>query len=396
MAESRIGKGVNFGHAYNFMSGTQPVYLDCNATTPLEPAVAGVMRHFFEEEYGNEGSRTHAFGARAKEAVQKARKQVGQLVDAKPEEVIFTSGATESNNLAILGLGNWGRQHGKTHIITTRIEHKAVLEPIDHLAKDGFEVDLVAPDKDGRVEVEKITRLLRPTTMLVSVMHANNETGVIQPISELAEAMAHHSAWLHVDAAQTFGKLIEPLQNRRIDLISASGHKIYGPKGIGVLVVRQRGKQKVPLTPLVFGGGQEHGLRPGTLPVPLIAAFGEAAELGLKNHSEREAKCRRFRSNFLQAITPLKPRIHGPEGGVLSHTVNASFPGLSAEEVMLKLREVVAVSNGSACTSSSYQPSHVLTAMGLGKDEIVGAVRFSWCHLTPDLDWKAVVGKLIR
>jgi len=385
---------VNFGHASTFMSASQPVYLDCNATTPLEPAVAVVMRHFFEEEYGNEGSRTHAFGSRAKAAVQKARKQVGELLDAKPEEVIFTSGATESNNLAILGLGNWGRQHGKTHIITTRIEHKAVLEPIDHLAKDGFEVDLVAPDKNGRVEVEKITRLLRPTTMLVSVMHANNETGVVQPIEGLAEAMAHHSAWLHVDAAQTFGKLIEPLQNHRIDLISASGHKIYGPKGIGILVVRQRGKQKVPLAPLVFGGGQEHGLRPGTLPVPLIAAFGEAAELGLKHHREREAKCLSFRNHFLQAIAPLKPHIHGQEGRVLPHTVNASFPGFSAEEVMLKLRDVVAVSNGSACTSSSYQPSHVLTAMGLGKDEIVGAVRFSWCHMTPDLDWKAVVEKL--
>ena len=379
-----------------FMSAANPVYLDCNATTPLEPAVAGVVRHFFESEYGNEGSRTHTFGARAKEAVQKAREQVARLVNAKPEEVIFTSGATESNNLAILGLGNWGRQHGKTHIITTRIEHKAVLEPIDHLAKDGFEVDLVAPDKDGRVEVEKITRLLRPTTMLVSVMHANNETGVIQPIGELAEAMAHHPAWLHVDAAQTFGKLIEPLRNDRIDLISASGHKIYGPKGIGVLIVRHRGKQKIPLAPLVFGGGQEQGLRPGTLPVPLIAGFGEASELGSKHYAERENQCRLFRNKFLLAIAPLKPHLHGKEEGVLPHTLNVSFSGLSAEEVMVRLRDLVAVSNGSACTSSNYQPSHVLKAMGLEKDEIVGAVRFSWCHMTPEPDWQAVVGKLIR
>jgi cysteine desulfurase len=396
MMESGIGKEPNLRHASTFMSAANPVYLDCNATTPLEPAVAGVVRHFFESEYGNEGSRTHAFGGRAKEAVQKAREQVARLVNAKPEEVIFTSGATESNNLAILGLGNWGRQHGKTHIITTRIEHKAVLEPIDYLAKDGFEVDLVAPDKDGRVEVEKITRLLRPTTMLVSVMHANNETGVIQPIGELAEAMAHHPAWLHVDAAQTFGKLIEPLRNHRIDLISASGHKIYGPKGIGVLIVRHRGKQKIPLAPLVFGGGQEQGLRPGTLPVPLIAGFGEASELGSKHHAERENQCRLFRNKFLQAIAPLKPHIHGNEERVLPHTVNVSFPGLSAEEVMVRLRDLVAVSNGSACTSSNYQPSHVLKAMGLEKDEIVGAVRFSWCHMTPEPDWQAVVGKLIR
>jgi cysteine desulfurase len=395
MAESRIGKEPNLRHDSTFMSAANPVYLDCNATTPLEPAVAWVVRHFFESEYGNEGSRTHTFGARAKEAVQKAREQVARLVNAKPEEVIFTSGATESNNLAILGLGNWGRQHGKTHIITTRIEHKAVLEPIDHLAKDGFEVDLVAPDKDGRVEVEKITRLLRPTTMLVSVMHANNETGVIQPIDELAEAMAHHPAWLHVDAAQTFGKLIEPLRNHRIDLISASGHKIYGPKGIGVLIVRHRGKQKIPLAPLVFGGGQEQGLRPGTLPVPLIAGFGEASELGSKHYAERENQCRLFRNKFLQAIAPLKPHLHGKEEGVLPHTLNVSFPGLSAEEVMVRLRDLVAVSNGSACTSSNYQPSHVLKAMGLEKDEIVGAVRFSWCHMTPEPDWQAVVGKLI-
>ena len=370
------------------------MYLDCNATTPMEPAVAEVVRRYFEEEYGNEGSRTHNFGARARQAVQKAREQIAALVDAKPEEVVFTSGATESNNLAILGLAHWGRQHGKTHIISTRIEHKAVLEPIEHLAKEGFEVDLVAPTKQGRVETEKITRLLRPNTMLVSVMHANNETGVIQPIGELAEALAHHPAWLHVDAAQTFGKLIPELRHHRIDLLSASGHKIYGPKGVGVLVVRHRGKQKVPLTPLVFGGGQEHGLRPGTLPVPLIVGIGKAAELAAKHHDERQSKCRNFRGKFLQAIGPLQPHIHGEEGQVLPHTVNVSFPGLSAEETMLRLKDVAAVSNGSACTSASYQPSHVLKAMHLGKEEIVGAVRFSWSHLTPEPDWKALAEKL--
>ena len=371
-----------------------PVYLDCNATTPMEPAVAEVVRRFFEQEFGNEGSRTHTFGARAREAVQKAREQIAFLVEAKPEEVVFTSGATESNNLAILGLANWGRQHGKTHIISTRIEHKAVLEPIDHLAKEGFEVDLVAPNKQGRVETEKITRLLRPTTMLVSVMHANNETGVIQPIGELAEALTHHSAWFHVDAAQTFGKMIAELRHSRIDLISASGHKIYGPKGVGVLVVRQRGKHKVPLAPLTYGGGQEHGLRPGTLPVPLIAGLGKAAEMAGHDHADREEKCRRFRQKFLQAMGILQPKIHGEEGQVLPHTVNASFPGLSAEEVMLRWKDLVAVSNGSACTSASFQPSHVLKAMHLGKDEIIGAVRFSWCHLTPEPDWKVLLEKL--
>ncbi len=371
-----------------------PVYLDCNATTPLEPAVGALIRRYFEEEYGNEGSRTHGYGARAKEAVEEARGQIAELLAAKPNEVIFTSGATESNNLAILGLANWGRRNGKTHIISTHLEHKAVLEPIDVLAKDGFEVDLVAPEKNGRVDAAKIVALLRPTTLLVSLMHANNETGVIQPIDEVAKALAHHPAYFHVDAAQTFGKLIEPLQDHRIDLLSASGHKIYGPKGVGVLLVRHRGKQKVPLAPLVHGGGQEHGLRPGTLPVPLIAGLGLAAEIGAKDHETREAKCRAFRERFLRAIEPLHPKIHGDEGQVLAHTVNLSFPGISAEEGMVKIRDLVAVSNGSACTSSSYQPSHVLKSMRLAKDEIIGAMRFSWCHLTPDPDWAAVVAKL--
>ena len=390
----RVGKGELFGHTPFLMRIGHPVYLDCNATTPLEPAVGALIRRYFEEEYGNEGSRTHGYGARAKEAVEKAREQIAELLAAKPDEVIFTSGATESNNLAILGLANWGRRHGKTHIISTHLEHKAVLEPIDVLAKDGFEVDLVAPEKNGRVDAAKIVSLLRPTTLLVSLMHANNETGVIQPIDEVAKALAHHPAYFHVDAAQTFGKLIEPLQNHRIDLLSASGHKIYGPKGVGVLLVRHRGKQKVPLAPLVHGGGQEHGLRPGTLPVPLIAGLGLAAEIGMKDHEAREAKCRAFRERFLRAIEPLHPKIHGEEGQVLAHTVNLSFPGISAEEGMVKIRDLVAVSNGSACTSSSYQPSHVLKAMRLAKDEIIGAMRFSWCHLTPDPDWAAVVAKL--
>jgi len=390
----RVGKGELFGHTPSLMHIGHPVYLDCNATTPLEPAVGALIRRYFEEEYGNEGSRTHGYGARAKEAVEKAREQIAELLAAKPDEVIFTSGATESNNLAILGLANWGRRHGKTHIISTHLEHKAVLEPIDVLAKDGFEVDLVAPEKNGRVDAAKIVALLRPTTLLVSLMHANNETGVIQPIEEVAKALAHHPAYFHVDAAQTFGKLIESLQNHRIDLLSASGHKIYGPKGVGVLLVRHRGKQKVPLAPLVYGGGQEHGLRPGTLPVPLIAGLGLAAEIGAKDHEVREAKCRAFRERFLRAIEPLHPKIHGEEGQVLAHTVNLSFPGISAEEGMVKIRDLVAVSNGSACTSSSYQPSHVLKAMRLAKDEIIGAMRFSWCHLTPDPDWATVVAKL--
>jgi len=376
------------------MSHAHPIYMDCNATTPIEPEVGKLIRHFFEEEYGNEGSRTHEFGTRAKAAVHQAREQIARLVDAKIEEVIFTSGATESNNLAILGLAHWGRSHGKTHIVSSQIEHKAVLEPIEMLAKDGFEVDWVAPERNGRIDPAKFMQRVRPSTLLVSLMHANNETGVIQPIAEVSEGLADHSAWFHVDAAQTFGKLLEPLKNHRIDLISASGHKIYGPKGVGVLIVRHRKKQKVPLLPLVYGGGQEQGLRPGTLPVPLVAGIGLAAEIGEKEHGSRAKKCIEFRKKFLAAIEPLKPKIHGEEGQILPHTANISFPGISAEEAMVRIRNLVAVSNGSACTSASYQPSHVLKAMGLEKEEIVGALRFSWCHLTPEPDWGELVAKL--
>ena len=367
-----------------------PVYLDCNATTPLDPRVKDIVLKYLTVEFGNAGSRTHEFGTNAKQAVQKARDQVAHVVKAKRDEVIFTSGATESNNLSILGLARHGKEQGRDHIVSTMIEHKAVLEPLEELARRGFEVTLLPPTNAGWVDPVAVRKALRRDTLLVSIMHANNETGVIQPISEITELLADHSAFLHVDAAQGFGKDVEALQDQRIDLISVSGHKIFGPKGIGALIARRRGFSRPPLTPLLFGGGQERGLRPGTLPVPFIVGLGLAAELALQEASQRSDACISYRKRALEALAPLEPSFHGDLERTLPHTLNLSFPGLDSEALMLALKDVIAVSNGSACTSQSYEPSHVLKTMGLADSDIQGAVRLSWCYMTEDPDWREV------
>lgn len=367
-----------------------PVYLDCNATTPIEASVLEVMHQFLVDDFGNEGSRTHEYGNRAKQAVQRARDQVGQIVGAQRDEVVFTSGATEANNLAILGLAEHGLRQARKHIISTQIEHKAVLEPLEELERKGFDVELLAPTIGGWVDPEKIKKSLRPETLLVSVMHANNETGVIQDIDAIADALRGHEAYLHVDAAQTFGKIVEPLLNKRIDFISASGHKIFAPKGIGALIIRRREYSSPPLKPLAFGGGQERGLRPGTLPVHLIVGFGKAAELASQNKAKREEVCLQFRKKFLLEINSLDPVFQGDPQKTLPHTVNVSFRGVNSEAAMVALKNLVAVSNGSACTSANYKPSHVLKAMGLADEQIMGAIRFSWCHLTTAPDWEKI------
>ena len=369
-------------------------YLDCNATTPLEPEVFQLMQRFLMEEFGNEGSRTHEFGARAKQAVQMARDQVASVVKCQREEVVFTSGATESNNLALLGLAEFGTTNSRRHILSTQVEHKAVLEPLEELEKRGFEVELLEPNEEGWVSAEQVRKRLREDTLLVSVMHANNETGVLQPIDEIAGVLKDHAAYLHVDAAQTFGKEIETLRNLRIDLVSASAHKIFGPKGVGALITRRRGFNRVPLKPIAFGGGQERGLRPGTLPVHLIVAFGLASELALKNHAQRLEAVKKFREGFLKAIEPLGPVFNGDQSKTMPNVVNVSFEGLNSEAAIVGLKELVAISNGSACTSASYSPSHVLKAMNLPEDRIFSALRVSWCHMTPEVDWKPVVACL--
>ncbi len=372
----------------------KPIYLDCNATTPVEPSVAAVAIQFMTEEYGNAGSRTHEFGARAKSAVIEARKKIADLLSASADEVFFTSGATESNNISILGLAKYGKEKGKLHIVTGAHEHKAVLEPIDRLKAQGFEVTFLTPGENGMVSVSDFKNAIRTDTLLVSMMHVNNETGVTQPISEYAKVLEGHDAYFHVDASQSFGKIIPDLKNRRIDLISASGHKIYAPKGIGILLARCRRYKEPPIDPIMVGGGQERGLRPGTLPVHLIVALGEAVDLATKNNKERTQICRNIKEKAVKQLISIGGIPNGNQSSVIENTLNISFPGLDSEAIILQLKDLVSISNGSACTSSSYTFSHVLTSMGLTKERIKGSIRISWCHMTPTINWEDITKRI--
>lgn len=371
-----------------------PVYLDNNATTPLDPEVKAALFRAFEEDFGNAGSRTHEFGSRAKQAVQRARLEVAEVAGADPSEVIFTSGATEANNLAILGLAGSAPAMTRRHIITTAIEHKAVLEPVEALKAQGFEVTILPAINSGQVEAETVQTALRADTLLISVMQANNETGVLQPLAEIADQLADHPAYFHVDAAQGFAKSVDDLRHPRIDLISTSAHKLYGPKGVGALIARRRGYDRPPLRPLGFGGGQERGLRAGTLPVPLIVAFGAAARLALAHRQDRRNRCLEIRKKALTAFAGLEARVLGEGAPVLPHVLNIAFEGVDSEALMLSLKDLVALSNGSACTSSNYEPSHVLAAMGLPDSIIASAVRLSWSHATPDVPWKEIADRI--
>ena len=366
---------------------SHPVCLDCNATTPVDPRVAKLVMRFMVEEFGNAGSRTHELGTRAKRAIQRAREQVAEIAQVRAEEVIFTSGATESNNLAILGLAPWCERTNRRHIISTQLEHKAVLEPLEDLAQRGFTVELLPPMAGGWIDPERVREALREDTGLVSTMHVNNETGVIQPLDKIAAVLQGHSAYWHVDAAQGYGK-IPGCEVSRIDLLSVSAHKLFGPKGVGALFTRRRGFERPPLTPLAFGGGQEKGLRPGTQPVALIAGFGLAAELAVQEVDQRRERCLAFGRDIKKGLAGLGPTINGELSRLAPHVLNVSFLGVDSEAVMVAVKDLVALSNGSACTSQSYQPSHVLSAMGLPPDQIAGAVRFSWCHKTPSVNWE--------
>ena len=323
-----------------------------------------------------------------------ARERIGAVVDASSDEVLFTSGATESNNVAILGLAPFGDESGRRHVVTTAIEHKAVLEPIAALANKGFEVSLVAPDATGVVPADAVRRALRPDTLLVSVMHVNNETGIRQPIAAIARDLDGHEAYFHVDAAQGFGKELDALRTRRIDLISISSHKIYGPMGVGAVVIRRRGFERPPLAPLMYGGGHERGLRPGTLPTALIVGFGVAAMVAERDADQRAERCVAMRKKVLAGLESLGIRLHGDPEQCLPHALNFSVEGVDSEALMVAIKDLVAISNGSACTSHSYRPSHVLKAMGLSREAVSGAIRMSWCHMTPEVDWDAVAARI--
>jgi cysteine desulfurase len=353
------------------------IYLDYNATTPVDPEVMEVVRFYMMEEFGNAGSRTHEYGARAKKAVENAREVIATELGVRTGDVIFTSGATESNNLAILGLEAEGRRTGRMHLISSQIEHKAVLEPLAELERRGFSLTLLPPDRNGVVPAAALQEALRQDTLLVSLMHVNNEIGTIQDIPGYSAVLADHPAYFHMDAAQSFAKMSVVFD--RVDLISASGHKIGAPKGVGVLGMRRRKWSAPPLKPLMFGGGQEAGLRPGTLSVHLIAGLGKAVELSVSSSQlrmERSATMKRMLTGRL----PVGAQILGDQDRVVPWTLSLLLPGVDSEAQILGLQGIAAVSNGSACTSADYKPSHVLLAMGLDSTAAQCVLRLSWSH----------------
>lgn len=354
--------------------------------------VIEVVSKYLILEFGNAGSRTHEFGVQAKQAVEKAREQIGNVVGVKKTDVTFTSGATESNNLAIFGLREFAEKVNKKHIITTKIEHKSVLEPLMQMEKLGFDVTYLDTDVSGLVSKESLGKALREDTVLVSIMHVNNETGSILDLEGFCKVLVDHDAYFHVDAAQSFGKYRSGLNNKRIDMMSVSAHKVYGPKGVGALISRRRGFKKIPLKPLMFGGDQERGLRPGTLPVALIAGFGEAANLALKQSKKWEMHCLKLKNEAIEAMSELNIVING--SNTAAHVLNFSIPSLNSETAILALKGIVAISNGSACTSSSYTPSHVLSAMKLDEEVIDNAIRMSWCYMIEELPLQQMIEKL--
>ena len=284
-------------------------------------------------------------------------------------------------------------------MVTTAIEHHAVLEPIRELERRGFEVTIVQPEASGQVDPEAMRAAIRPDTLLVSMMHVNNETGVIQPVAELASLVERDglSCALHVDAAQGFGKELTPLRHQRLDFISISGHKIGAPKGVGALIARRRNRDDRPaLAPLTFGGGQERGLRPGTLPVPLVAGLGLAAELAAAECDSRRARCRAFREQMLAGLAPLQPVVNGDPARTLPNILNLTIPGIESDAAIEAWAELVAISNGAACTSQSYTCSHVLSAMGIGSRRAEGALRLSWSHDSALPDLAAMVDAIKR
>ncbi len=356
------------------------VYLDYNASSPIDNRVVDYMVDIYKNNIGNADSRTHDFGDDARVIVENARKQVGLLLEIPPEDVFFTSGATESNNIAIQGLREYAENTEKKHIITTSIEHKAVLETAKYMGEHGFRVDYVFPDQTGRVSAEDVIALVNDDTLLVSVMHVNNETGVIQPVKEIGDGLADKDVLFHIDATQSCGKLVEELREISYDMLSFSSHKMYGPQGIGALVLRRKNYKLPPVKPIMFGGQQEHGISPGTIPVALVGGFGKACELAAEEYKKDEVDNMAIKDMLIEMLkkSGIKYKINGSAEHCISSTLNIQMEGVSSEALMLSSKEYCSISNGSACTSSSYSPSYVLVAMGMSEDDIDQSFRLSW------------------
>ncbi|MCB1780786.1 MAG: IscS subfamily cysteine desulfurase [Candidatus Competibacteraceae bacterium] len=359
-----------------------PIYLDYAATTPVDPRVAALLgRHLTRDGvFGNPSSTTHIFGRQAAQAIETARNQAAALINANPQEIIWTSGATEANNLALIGAMRAQARRGQ-HLLTSKTEHKAVLDVCRWLERNGCTVTYLDPGPDGRIPLERVAAALRPDTVLVSLMCVNNETGVIHELAAIGALTRERGILLHTDAAQSAGKLPIDLQTLPIDLLSLSAHKMYGPKGIGALYVRQR-PVRVRLEPLLYGGGQERGLRAGTLPAHQIAAMGEACRIAHSEMDAEQTRIRQLRDQLWQAFTRLDAvELNGHPQQNIAGILNVSFTGITAEALLAAVPDI-AISMGSACTSASYEPSHVLRAMGIDEIRARGAIRFSLGRFT--------------
>ena len=356
------------------------VYLDFNSSAPIDPRVLDYMIDVYKESIGNADSRTHDFGDQARKIVEKARSEAADLLGINKDEVFFTSGATESNNIALQGLRDYAKKTGKTHIITTSIEHKAIIETVKHLAEEGFDVDFVDPGISGRIDYENIIKAIRPETLVVSVMHVNNETGIIQPVTELGNYLADKDILFHVDATQSFGKLVDELRMLKYDMLSMSAHKISGPQGVGMLILRKKGFKRPPVRGIMFGGQQEHGIRPGTIPVALVAGMGKACELVAAEYIAHQKKCQLIKEKLIEILeeSGVKYEINGSLDYCVSSTLNICLLGVNSEALMIASKQFCGVSNGSACNSNSYSPSFVLKAMGIPVDKIECSIRISW------------------
>jgi len=374
------------------------IYLDYNASAPIEPRVLDCMIDIYKNVVGNADSRTHDFGDHARNTVEIARKQVASLLGVTTSEVFFTSGATESNNIAIQGLADYAKESGKNHIITSSMEHKAVLETVKMMGKRGFEVEFVDPEPSGRVDAAKILERVKDTTLLVSLMHANNETGMIQPVSELGEELEKRNVLFHVDATQSCGKLVDEIRGMKYSMLSFSAHKLRGPQGVGVLVLRKKGYKLPPVKPIMYGGQQERGIRPGTIPVALVGGCGKACEIAEQEYRENIEKLAAVKKKLLELLekSGLSYSFNGDQNFCLDNTVNLCLPGVSSEALMISTKQYCSVSNGSACTSKSYDPSYVLTAMKVPEDLIENSIRVSWGPETDLAEFETEFSKLLE
>jgi cysteine desulfurase len=370
------------------MAATRPVYMDHQATTPCDPGVIEAMVPYFGERFGNPASRTHVYGWEAEDAVEASRKTLASWIGARAaKEIVFTSGATESNNLALVGAVA-AAGPTRRHLVVSAIEHNAVLDPARWLAKrGGCTLTEVPVGADGLVDPAAVGAALRADTLLVSVMHANNEIGTVNPIGEIGALCRERGILFHTDAAQSAGKIPLDVARMHVDLLSISAHKVYGPKGIGALYVR-RGDPQVRLEPLIRGGGHERGLRSGTLPVPLIVGLGRAAELARDGLTEEGGRLRRQRDRLLEIIRDgvEDVAVNGSLDARLPGNLNLAFGGLEGEALLVALRGEVAVSSGSACTSATATPSHVLAALGLDRRRIAASLRFGLGRFTTDAE----------